>query len=241
VVRILVLVHEDVPERLLPALASVGEALEHLNGEHQQVVEVDGVRGEQAALVEVIGLGDGLVVEGGDTLRVLGGRDELVLRCRDLGVDPSRDESLGVALELLEAGLRQPHLVGLVVDREVGAVAEARRLAAQDATAGGVEGQDPDRSSDRAQQVLEPLSHFARGLVREGDREDLVRLHAACMDEMGHPVGEHTRLSGAGSGDDEQRALGGQDRLALRRIQVGEIAFWRCDCHAADASGGRDT
>ena len=48
VVRVLVLVDEDVAERVLPVLARLREALEHLDGEHQHVVEVDRVRGEAA-------------------------------------------------------------------------------------------------------------------------------------------------------------------------------------------------
>ena len=44
---------------------------------------------------------------------------------------PLQREPLRVALEVLEALLHEPHLVGLVVDREVGAEAEARRLAAR--------------------------------------------------------------------------------------------------------------
>ena len=103
----------------------------------------------------VVHLGDGLVVERRDARRVLVRADELVLRVRDLRVDAARDEALRVALELLEALLDEPHLVGLVVDREVRLVAEARRLAAEDAAAGGVEGEDPDRARDVAEQVLE--------------------------------------------------------------------------------------
>ena len=49
VVRVLVLVDEDVAERLAPALARLGEALEHVDGEVQHVVEVDGVRREEPA------------------------------------------------------------------------------------------------------------------------------------------------------------------------------------------------
>ena len=63
-VRVLVLVDEDVPKRLLPLLARVGKALEHLHGEEQQVVEIDRVRAVEPALIEVVDLGDGLVVEG---------------------------------------------------------------------------------------------------------------------------------------------------------------------------------
>ena len=63
VVRVLVLVDEHVAERLAPALERLGEPLEHLDGQEEQVVEVDRVRGEETALVEVVGVGDGLVVE----------------------------------------------------------------------------------------------------------------------------------------------------------------------------------
>ena len=93
----------------------------------EHVVEVDGVRGEQAALVERVDVGDGLVVEARDARRVLVGADELVLRVRDLRVDAARREALRVAVELLEAALDEADLVGLVVDREVRAVAEPRR------------------------------------------------------------------------------------------------------------------
>ena len=115
----------------------------------EQVVEVDGVRGEQAPLVEVVDLGDGLVVE---------------RRRRARGTRPA-STSWFFAVEICEwmprgtkrFGSRssssrhcfvEPDLVGLVVDREVRAVAEPRRLAAEDPAAGRVEGEDPDRAGD---------------------------------------------------------------------------------------------
>jgi hypothetical protein len=72
--------------------------LQHANGEHQQVVEVDCVRGEEPALVEVVDLRDGLIVERGNAARVLLRADELVLGGGDLLMDPARRESLRVAL-----------------------------------------------------------------------------------------------------------------------------------------------
>ncbi len=225
VVRVLVLVDEDVAERGRPLLAGLGEVLEQLDGEEEHVVEVDRVRGEEPPLVEVVRVGDGLVVEGGHALAVLLGRDQVVLRGRDLGVDAARDEALGVALELLEDGLRQADLVGLVVDREVRAVAEPRRLAAEDPAARRVEREDPDGARDAAQHVLEPLAHLARGLVRERDREDLLRLDPVRVDQVRDAVGEDARLARARSRDHEQRPLRGEDGLALGRVQVGEIGL----------------
>ena len=225
VVRVLVLVDEHVAERLRPLRARFREALQHVDGEHQHVVEVDGVRSEQTPLVELVDVGHRLVVEARDARRVLVGADQLVLRVRDLRVDAARHEALRVALELLEARLDEPHLVGLVVDREVRAVAEPLGLAAQHPAARGVERHDPDRARDRAERPLDARLHLAGGLVREGDREDLVRLHAAGGQQVRDAVGEDARLPRAGAGDHEQRPLGGQHGLPLGGVQVGEIGL----------------
>ncbi len=237
VVRVLVLVDEHVAERLLPALARLGEALQHVDGEHQQVVEVDRVRAEEPPLVQLVHLGDRLVEERRHALAVHRRRDELVLRVRDRRVDAARDETLRVALQLLEARLHEPHLVGLVVDREVRSVAEPRRLRAQDAAARGVEGHDPDRPRLVAEQVVQARAHLRGGLVRERDREDLVRLHAARADQVRDAVREHARLPGAGARDDEQRPFRREHGLALGVVQLRQVLVRSRDRHAVDASG----
>ena len=206
-VRVLVLVDEDVAERLLPLAPRLREALQHLHGEHEQVVEVDRVGAVQRALVEVVHLGHRLVPEGADPAQVLLGGDERVLRVRDLRVDAPRREPLRVLAELLEAVLHDAHLVGLVVDRERRPVAEPLRLAAQHAAAGGVEGEDPDRARRRAEHALQPLAHLAGRLVRERDREDLVRLHPHGADQVRDAVRQHARLARARARDDQHRAL----------------------------------
>ena len=67
------------------------------------------------------------------------------------------------------------------------------------------------RPGGRADEVAQPLAHLPRRLVRERDREDLVRLHAARVDQMRDAVGEDARLPGSRPGDDEKRHLGGED------------------------------
>ena len=140
-------------------------------------------------------------------------------------MDAARDEPFWVSFELLEALFDQPNLVGLVVDREVRPVAEPGRLAPEDPAAGGVEGEDPDAAGDLREEILQARAHLPGGLVREGDREDLVRLHADRGDQMGHPVGEDAGLARAGAGDDQQRAFGVQHRVALGGVQVCEIGL----------------
>ena len=44
---------------------------------------------------------------------------------------------------------------------------------------------------------------------------------------------EDARLAGAGAGEDEQRPLAVQDRLALGRVEVCEELLVRCDGHGS--------
>jgi hypothetical protein len=41
-------------------------------------------------------------------------------------------------------------------------------------------------------------------------------------EQVRDPVGDHARLAAAGTGEDQQRAVAGQDGVALGRIQVVE-------------------
>src|SRR6202043_2805776 len=125
-----------------------------------------------------------LVVEARHTRGVLFRPDQRVLRVRDLRMDAARDEPLRIALELLQYIPDEAELVGLVVDREVRAIAEPGRLAAQDSATGRMEGQDPDRPRLRADRGLDPLAHLPGSRVRERDREDLVRLDAARREQV---------------------------------------------------------
>ena len=155
-------------------------------------------------------------------------------------MDAARGEPLRVLPELLEARLDEPHLVLVVVDREGGAVAEPLGLAPQHAPAGRMEREDPDRARRLPEHALEPLAHLPRGLVRERDREDLVRLHAARADEVRDAIREDARLPRARAGDDEERPLRREDSLALGLVQVGEVALGGRDAHRPTLAVGAE-
>ena len=103
VVGVLVLVDEHVAERLLVALAHLREELEHVDGAHEQVVEVHRVAAHQLALVELVGVGDRLLEVGADHRAVLGRVAQPVLRVGDLVLDRRRREALGVGADAVEA------------------------------------------------------------------------------------------------------------------------------------------
>src|SRR3954451_19221431 len=151
----------------------------------------------------------------------------------DLVVDPTRREALRVALELLEALLHEPDLVGLVVDGEIRAVAEPLRLAPENPAAGGMEGEDPEPLPGPAEETLQAFPHLTGRLVREGDGEDLIWFRTDRVDEVGDAVREDARLARAGPGDDKKRPFRRQNRLPLSRIQVCEVLLGRGDGHGS--------
>jgi hypothetical protein len=100
-----------------------------------------------------------------------------------------------------------------------------------------VEGEDPEAATAGSEELLQALPHLSCGLVRERDRQDLVRLGADRVDQMRDAVREDARLPGAGAGDDEQRPLRRDHGLALGGVEVGEVLLGGSDGHDADASG----
>ena len=90
VVRVLVLVDEHVAEGGAVARAHLREELEDVDRADEQVVEVHRVHLHEPLLVELVGVGDGLLEVGADELPVGGRVAELVLRVGDLVLDGRR-------------------------------------------------------------------------------------------------------------------------------------------------------
>ena len=218
VVGVLVLVDQQVREDLLPAVADVVEALEQIHGAHEQVVEVHRVRLVQSSLVLDEDVRDRLLEEAVHLLAELGRGHEAVLLGRDARVDTARREPLRVAIELLEARAHEPHLVRLVVDREVRPVAQPIGVASQDPTARRVERQHP-HAARGPDELLDALAHLAGRAIRERDREHLVRLHLALGQQVRDAARQHARLSRPGARHHEHRPARVHHGLALLRVQ----------------------
>ena len=222
VVGVLVLVDQDEAEGGRVAVADLLEELEQVDRADEQVVEVHRVHAVQLALVVLVDVRDGLLEVGADELAVVVGGAQLVLGVGDLRLHRARGEALDVDVEVVEALLDQPPLVRRVVDRELARVAEPVGVGAQHPGAGGVEGHHPHRARGAADQQLDALAHLLRGLVGERDREDLVGAGLARAQQVGDPVGEHAGLARAGAGQDQQRPLTVDDRLALGLVEALE-------------------
>ncbi len=78
-------------------------------------------------------------------------------------------------------------------------------MAAQHPVADGMERPAPESARVRRQEIRDAIEHLARGLVREGEKEDVARIDAV-LEQVGDSIREGARLAGTGSGDHEQRA-----------------------------------
>ena len=115
------------------------------------------------------------------------------------------------------ACLTTDELIGRVVDDEVARQADVRRLAPQQPRAQRVKRRDPHLAAVDAEQRLDARPHLFRRFVGEGDGEDPVRLGQPLADEVGDAVGDDARLAGARAGQDQQRAVGLEERLPVVR------------------------
>ncbi len=223
-VGVLVLVDQDVPEAAAVGVGDLRERTEQVDGLPDEVVEVEGVRLLQLALVVGEHLGEDalgrirhvrLPREG---LRVL----QLVLQLRDARLDGCRGVAVRVGLVLLDEPLDERARVAGVVDRERLREAELLGLAPQDPHARRVERRDPHASRRVADELLDALAHLPCGLVREGDREDLAGPRLALTQQQGDAAGEHAGLARSRTGDDEQRLTAVGDCFELLRVESRE-------------------
>ena len=179
-VGVLELVHADVAEAALIALADLGVPLEQKHGLHDQIVKIHGVGLAQELLVGLVHARDLLGPKIAACLhRESVGREELVLGAAD-GVDHALDgEQLFVDVTALHGG--KDRLFGIVgiVDGKALAVAHPLAVTAQNAYAERVEGARDDvggRLGTVGEHLLQSLADLACRLVGKGDGKHAVGL-----------------------------------------------------------------
>ena len=86
-----------------------------------------------------------------------------------------------------------------------------------------MEGAHPHAAGTTGDERCQTLAHLGRGLVGKCDGQDLPGLNAQVAKHMRDAEGQDAGLARASAGKDQQRALGGQDRLALGGVQAIDI------------------
>ncbi len=131
-----------------------------------------------------------------------------------------------VDAEVAQAVARQAHGVVLIVNRERPRVPGVQRLdiSPQDAHAEAVKRRDQRGAADlqALEQLAHPVAHFFRGLVSEGNRENVSRPDATFRDQVRDSMRNHPRLAGTGARQNQQRPVAGSHSFALLRIKLRE-------------------
>ena len=81
-----------------------------------------------------------------------------------------------------------------------------------------------------AEKVLDTAAHHLRGLVGEGDCEDLAGACTAGFDQPGKPVSQHASLAGTGAGKHQERTAVVSHGLTLRLVQTVEQSLYSVGC-----------
>ena len=221
-VGVLVLVDHDVAQAVLVPLADGVVAAQHLDGVHEQIIEIEGGVLAQAVLVDAVDAGDHSVEP--VIFRVAlecFGVDEVVLQGADAPPNLLRGVQVVGDFQIADDLFDQRQLIRRVVDDEIGREAKVLGFAAQQTRAGGVEGAEPQRQAGGAKQAVHPLPHFLGRLVGECHRQDLFGAHPAVADQVGDAVGDDARFPRTGTGQNKNGALGVLHRFPLRRVELG--------------------
>jgi hypothetical protein len=224
VVRVLILVDDDVAKALLPTLEDIGATLPKADDLANQIVEVERLKALKRRLVAREDLHRDLVVlvdAGAVSLRLAPGFDvdECVLRGRD-SRDDRADVEVSTGAQRSQDLAHDAHRVGLIENRELfTAKAERARLGAEDQEAEAMKRRDLKVLGDlRADEVDNAVAHLGRGLVGEGHREDRPRSNAL-FEEARDALGHDPRLARTRARQNQQRTIPMLDRRLLRRIQ----------------------
>ncbi len=188
-VRVLVLVHVEVPPARLVALQHLGGLLEQLDRLEQQVVEVDGTHLAQALLVPRGEAGDDALAMVHGVLGQEHVVEHLVLRATD-GAQHCGWPVLPRGRQVLlgQDPLHQLLLVVRVVDHEPPVEPDRLAVRAEHAGAQRVERARLDVLAMVPDQRRDALPQLARGAVRERDGQDPARLHGLDTDQVRDPV-----------------------------------------------------
>ncbi len=231
-VRVLVLVDEHVAVLLAQLFDRSALLLQDADGVEQDVVEVERARARELLLVARPDPSDQLVDVVRGRLEERRGVLQTTLRERD-----AREHLCGLQRDVAHGDLAQRlaqdrHLVPAVGDGEA-PDSDGLSVRAQEVDTERVERADEDPLRELlADEARQPFPHLARGLVREGHREDRLGRDPLALQQVGDPDRDDARLAGPGAGEHEERTLRGGDGAVLFRVEV-------CDgLHATSDGGG---
>ena len=203
-------------------------------GIEEQVVKVHGSGFEQSFLVALVNFPHSrakgsfvICLHKGVVLVGLPG-DESIFCTRYSGKDYTRFVYLVVEAEFLHQSSDQGFGIVRIVNGEVGGVTEFVGFYSQDFSKYGVKGTHPGIPSLKSCQFFDAVLHFARRLVGKGEGKNVESIHSFGIDEVGNPVGQHSRLARTCTRNDHHGAFCMFYCLSLFGIKFLEVIHLCC-------------
>ncbi len=226
-VGILKLIHQHVAKTLLPASQDIFFVAQQMHGEHDQVAEVEGIGEPQPLLVEVVDPHQ-LLAAKIVPVTLLGQQAAVFEPIDGRGGRTGLEGFLGNT-QLLEHIPQQAFLVLVVVNGEIGGIAEHRNFAPQNTHAEGMKCRHPGQFA-AAQQLLDALAHLAGRLVGKGHRQNLPGRHTVFADQPGDAMSQSTGFAGTGPGQQQQRSVAVLHSLALHGVELFQKIGHKITC-----------
>lgn len=219
-VGVLVFVHQQVADLVLPFFQDVVMFLEQFYRQQDQVVEVHRVERLERALVVGVDDGGGLFLGVACVFQGFGRQDQVVFPGADHVLDLV--DAVVARVFLLHDVGHQGFDVGLVEDREARFIAQPHMFLADDVQAQVVKGAHRQAAAFTAlEQRADPFLHLPRGLVGKGHGDDVLGTDAAALDQMRNFAGDHAGLAGACAGEHQKRAADVAHGFLLPGIESG--------------------
>ena len=225
VVRVLVLVDEDVAEAGGNGRARLRKPFEQDVRVEQDVVEVHRTGFPAFFLVQLVDVGHPRPAGGAVGLRDLGigpvasHSQQAVLGFGDDALDQARLVVLLVQFQFLDALLENAAGIGLVVDGKVFGIAEQVGVLPKETDENRMERAHLDPAGLlRSHQERDALLHLPGGLLGKSQGQYFSG-PAVSFQYVRNPAGKHPGLSGTGPRDDERRPFRAQDSGFLRAVQ----------------------
>ena len=204
VVRILILIHENMRVPLQIAFAHLGMVIEQEEGFEQEVVEIHRIGHVLSSLILLIYSMDRLhtlhlvTMDQGGVCCITVGKNQAVLGVRNAGTNNLRLVQLVIQTHLLDNRLDKAARIRRVVNREARAVVSMLNLAAQDSQEHTMESTHRQMVHIQVRsltyQVNYSRTHLRGGLVRKRERHNLPR-HNTLLQKISHTRGQHARLA----------------------------------------------
>ena len=226
-VRVLILIDQDVAEAPVVVLGDRRIVFEQSNRASNEVVEIQGVGLRKALFVFLIGRGDdprNRVIRRSISVFLPG--DELVLEVRNTRGHKLRSESFNIHVRRFQYHLNEALRILRIINTEGRSQTCCAIFRTQHSHARRVESRYPHSARrSPAHQSLDTLTHFGGSLIGESNRQNLTRASLARRQKVRDSMCEDASLPRARTGHDQQRYSAVLDCRTLLIVESRKQAF----------------